>query len=77
MQTEETALFRLGEQNFNFPLMEGTEGEKAVDIRSLRGQSGYIAYDDGYRNTGSCSGKIAFIDGEKVFYVIGDTQLNN
>ena len=65
MQKEETALFRLGEQNFNFPLMEGTEGEKAVDIRSLRGQSGYIAYDDGYRNTGSCSGKIAFIDGEK------------
>ena len=65
MQKEETALFRLNEQNFNFPLMEGTEGEKAVDIRSLRGQSGYIAYDDGYRNTGSCSGKITFIDGEK------------
>lgn len=65
MQKKETALLRLEDQNFTFPLMEGTEGEKAVDVRTLRGQTGYIAYDDGYRNTGSCSGKITFIDGEK------------
>ena len=65
MQKEETALFRLDDQNYTLPLMEGTEGEKAVDVRSLRGQSGYIAFDEGYRNTGSCSGKITFIDGEK------------
>ena len=47
------------------PVVEGSEGEKAVDISSLRASTGYITLDDGYSNTGSCASKIAFIDGEK------------
>lgn len=65
MDKEETAVLRIDDKNFTFPLMEGSEGEKAVDVRTLRGKSGYIAFDEGYRNTGSCNGKITFIDGEK------------
>jgi len=45
-------------------LVEGTEGEKAVDVSDLRARTGYITLDDGYGNTGSCSSKITFIDGE-------------
>jgi citrate synthase len=47
------------------PLVEGTELERAVDISSLRDQSGFITLDDGYGNTGSCQSKVTFIDGEK------------
>src|SRR5271165_5626054 len=49
---------------YNLPIVEGTEGEKAVDVSSLRATTGYITLDDGYGNTGSCSSKITFIDGD-------------
>ncbi len=44
--------------------MTGTEGEKAVDTRQLRANTGYIAYDQGYGNTGSCESEITFLDGD-------------
>jgi citrate synthase len=44
--------------------MEGTEGEKAIDTRALRTASGYIAYDQGYGNTGSCESQITYLDGD-------------
>jgi len=50
---------------YELPVIVGTEDEKAVDIRNLRAQSGYITYDEAYGNTGSCQSKITFIDGEK------------
>ena len=36
-----------------FPIVEGTEQEKAIDISALRKQSGLITIDEGYVNTGS------------------------
>jgi citrate synthase len=47
------------------PVVEGSEGEKAVDVSGLRAASGYITLDDGYGNTGSCTSNITFIDGDK------------
>jgi citrate synthase len=46
------------------PVIEGTEGELAIDITKLRDQTGFITYDPGYSNTGSCKSAITFIDGE-------------
>ncbi len=62
---DETATIRLGSENYTFPVVTGTENEKAIDIRTLRQKTGYISYDDGYGNTGSCESHITFIDGEK------------
>jgi citrate synthase len=62
---EKTGTIRLGDENFDFPIIEGTEGEKALDTRSLRAKSGCITFDEGYGNTGSCLSTITFIDGEK------------
>ncbi len=60
-----TAKLILDDQTtLDLPIIEGTEGEKAVDIRKLRGQTGYITLDSGYGNTGSCESTITFIDGE-------------
>ncbi|CAA6677298.1 MULTISPECIES: citrate synthase [unclassified Lentimonas] len=62
---ENTGTIRLGDENFEFPIIEGTEGEKALDTRTLRAKSGCITFDEGYGNTGSCMSEISFIDGEK------------
>ena len=50
---------------FELPTVTGSEGEKAVDISTLRDMTGYITLDDGYGNTGSCVSKVTFIDGDK------------
>ncbi len=62
---EDTGTIRLGNENFEFPIIEGTLGEKAIDTRALRAKSGCITFDEGYGNTGSCLSKITFINGEK------------
>jgi len=54
-----------GEKEYQLPVIEGTEGEKAIDISKLRAQSGLITLDAGYGNTGSCTSAITFMDGEK------------
>jgi citrate synthase len=46
-------------------IVEGSEGERALDIRKLRDETGLITLDPGYGNTGSCESSITFIDGEK------------
>ncbi len=52
-------------RSVELPIVVGSENEPSIDIRELRARSGYIALDPGYRNTGSCTSDITFIDGEK------------
>ncbi len=52
-------------KTFELPLVEGTEGEKAIDISQLRQRTGLITLDPGYANTGSCLSAITFMDGER------------
>jgi citrate synthase len=49
----------------DLPIIEGSEKEKAIDITTLRKDTGYITLDPGFGNTGSCLSDITFIDGEK------------
>jgi citrate synthase len=60
-----SAELRLGDKTIELPVVVGSEGERAVDITKLRGQTGYITLDPGYANSGSCQSAITFIDGEK------------
>ncbi len=50
---------------FELPVITGSEGEKAIDISTLRQNTGFITLDPGYANTGSCISDITFMDGEK------------
>jgi citrate synthase len=61
----ETAQLIIGDKTFELPVIEGTEGEKAIDISKLRDQSGYVTLDIGYKNTGATKSAITFLDGEK------------
>ncbi len=47
------------------PTTVGSEEEKAIDIRQLRAQTGYVTLDQGYMNTGATTSAITFIDGDK------------
>jgi citrate synthase len=60
----EIAKIELGGQVYEFPVIEGTEKEKAIDISKLRDVTGYITLDTGYKNTGATKSGITFLDGE-------------
>ena len=53
------------DKTFEFPLVEGSENEKGIDIKSLRAQTGLITYDPGYKNTGSCKSGVTYLNGEE------------
>jgi len=60
----ETAQLKIGDKTYDLPVIEGTEGEKAIDISKLRDQTGYVTLDIGYKNTGATKSAITFLDGE-------------
>lgn len=51
-------------KTYELPIIEGTEGEKAIDISKLFKETGYITFDPGYVNTGSCTSAITYMDGK-------------
>lgn len=60
----EIAEIILDGKKFEFPVITGTEGEKAIDISKLRDETGYVTLDTGYKNTGATKSAITFLDGE-------------
>ena len=60
----ETARIILNGQEHEFPVVTGSENEKAIDISKLRGSTGYITLDPGFKNTGSTQSGITYLDGE-------------
>lgn len=64
-RVDNNAELKIGDEVYELPVVVGTEGERAIDIRSLRAQSGLVTFDSGYMNTGSCSSTITYLDGEK------------
>ncbi|MES2874760.1 MAG: citrate synthase [Bacteroidota bacterium] len=61
----DSASLKIGDKTYDLPIIEGTEGEKAIDISKLRDQSGFITLDSGYKNTGATKSAITFLDGEE------------
>jgi citrate synthase len=52
-------------QEYEFPVIIGTENEPAIDIAKLRSTTGLITLDSGFKNTGSTTSSITFLDGEE------------
>tara|TARA_B100000242_G_scaffold61110_1_gene36724 strand:- start:11000 stop:12286 length:1287 start_codon:yes stop_codon:yes gene_type:complete len=53
------------DEKIELPVITGSENEQAVDISKLRSQTGLITLDRGFKNTGSTSSSITFLDGER------------
>jgi citrate synthase len=52
-------------KSVEFPLVQGTEDELGINIKTLRAATNLITLDPGFKNTGSCQSSITFLDGEK------------
>ena len=61
----ESAKLSFKGQEYEFPVITGTENESAIDIAKLRASSGLITLDPGYKNTGATTSAITFLDGEE------------
>ncbi|MEP6012157.1 MAG: citrate/2-methylcitrate synthase, partial [Parasphingorhabdus sp.] len=59
----DNAKFGLHGENYEYPVLSGTEGPDVVDIRKLYGQTGAFTYDPGFTSTASCESELTFIDG--------------
>jgi len=62
---KQAAKLMIDDTVLELPIIQGAEGELAIDIRELRAKTGLVAYDPSYANVASCKSAITFIDGEK------------
>ena len=60
-----TAELIIDGKSYKLPIVEGTEGEKAIDIANLLEETGATTLDFGYKNTGATKSAITFLDGDK------------
>ncbi len=61
---EKTAELHIDDKVVTLPVIEGTEGDRAIDISNLLRETGCITLDTGYVNTGSCVSEITYLDGK-------------
>ncbi|BAV94946.1 citrate synthase [Ichthyobacterium seriolicida] len=61
----EKVILGIENKEYELPLVQGTESELAIDITSLRNDTGIITLDNGLKNTGYVKSSITFLDGEK------------
>ena len=60
-----TVKFKYGDQEIELPVVEGSEGERGIDIAALRKETGLVTLDEGFVNTGSTRSGITFLNGEE------------
>jgi len=65
MTTQRTATFTFDEKSVEFPVLGGTMGPDAIDIRQLYAKTGMFTFDPGFMSTASCKSSITYVDGEK------------
>jgi len=63
--TDKVAKLIVGDQSYEFPVLEGTVGPDVIDIRSLYSKTGLFTYDPGFTSTAACDSSITYIDGDK------------
>lgn len=55
----------LPEKEVNLTVLTDNMGGRSIDITALRKETGYITYDPGFVNTGSCMSSICYVNGEQ------------
>ncbi|HBD95866.1 MAG: citrate (Si)-synthase [Spirochaetes bacterium GWF1_31_7] len=64
-ENEDSVELRYKDHVKQLKIIQGTDGNKAVDISNLKQETGFITYDPGYQNTSAYKSGISFVDGEK------------
>lgn len=65
MSKSNIAKLQIDDQTYELDIIEGSEGERAIDITNLRSDTGFITSDSGYKSTGATRSAITFLNGEK------------
>jgi citrate synthase len=60
-----TAELIIDGKSYTFPIVEGSENERGIDISNLLEETGAVTLDFGYKNTGATKSAITFLDGDK------------
>lgn len=63
--SQEFATLTIRDNTYQLPIIVGTRGDRAIDIRPLLKKTGHITLDSGYMNTGACTSSITYLDGAK------------
>ena len=61
----DTATISYNGESLEVPVITGSQNEKGLDIKKLRGAIGLVTLDPGYKNTGSTQSAITFLNGEE------------
>ena len=65
VELNETVELKFGGETYTFPVVTGTENEKAIDTKKLRATTGLTTLDYGFKNTSSTQSAITFLNGEE------------
>ena len=60
-----TATLTIGNETWDFDVLDGTTGPQVIDISKLYERTGRFTFDPGFTSTASCASSITFIDGDE------------
>ncbi len=60
-----TATLTIGNETWDFDILDGTTGPQVIDISKLYERTGRFTFDPGFTSTASCASSITFIDGDE------------
>jgi citrate synthase len=60
-----SASLTIGDKTISLPVLKGTIGPDAIDVRKLYAETDAFTFDPGFTSTASCESAITFIDGDK------------
>jgi len=52
-------------KTYEFPIVDGSEGPRVIDIRKLYAETGMFTYDPGFTSTAACESGLTYIDGDQ------------
>lgn len=62
---EKKAILKVGDKEYELPILKGSLGQDLIDVRSLLSQANLLTYDPGFMCTASCISNICYINGEQ------------
>jgi len=60
-----SASLTIGDKTISLPVLKGTIGPDAIDVRKLYAETDAFTFDPGFNSTAACESAITFIDGDK------------
>jgi len=60
-----SASLTIGDKTISQPVLKGTIGPDAIDVRKLYAETDAFTFDPGFNSTAACESAITFIDGDK------------